>query len=263
MLNKYFALIRMKWVEMFEYRAESVIWILGALTQPLVTLAVWLGVSDGGEIQGYSPNHFILYFACLIFVERMTTAWDVWDLDREIRQGTFSFPLLRPLHPIHWGIAENIVYKVFFLSILLPIWIVAAFFIEPLRLALSPLEWVAFLIAVLFGLAIRFLMGWCVGLLGFWVSRVVAIYSVVEGISLFFSGRIAPLSIMPPTIQKIGEILPFSYILYFPVEILMGGVTLERLVTGMIGQVVWIGILYGVFHFLWKAGLKAYSAAGG
>lgn len=263
MLNKYAVLIRMKWVEMFEYRAESVIWVIGAITQPLVTLAVWLGISDGGDIQGFSANHFILYFVGLIFVERMTTAWDIWDLDREIRQGTFSFPLLRPLHPVHWAVAENVVYKVFFLSILLPLWAVAAIYIEPLRVSLSGMEWLAFLIAVLFGLGIRFLMGWCIGLLGFWFSRVVAIYGVVEGISLFFSGRIAPLSIMPPMVQRIGEILPFSYILYFPVEILMGEISQERLVTGFIGQMVWLVVLFGLFQILWKAGLKAYSAAGG
>lgn len=263
MLHKYFVLIRMKWIEMFEYRAESVIWIAGALTQPLITLAVWLGISGGNGVDGFSQEQFILYFASLILVERMTTSWDVWELDREIRHGTISFHLLRPFHPVHWAIAENIVYKAFFLFVLIPIWGMGAFFIPALRLSLSLGEAAVFVLALVLALAIRFLMGWCVGLLGFWVSRVVAIYSVLEGISLFFSGRIAPLSIMPPFIQEIGKFLPFSSIIYFPVNILMGNATAVQILYGLLAQLVWILILIILFRLLWQAGIRAYHAAGG
>ncbi len=263
MLNKYFVLIRMKWIEMFEYRAESVIWIAGALTQPLITMAVWLGISSGVGVGGFSSEQFILYFASLILVERMTASWDVWELDREIRHGTISFHLLKPLHPIHWAIAENIVYKAFFLFILIPLWGIAAMFVPPLRLSISFSQGVAFVLAVVLALAIRFLLGWCVGLLGFWVSRVAAIYSVLEGISLFFSGRIAPLSIMPPLIQEIGKFLPFSSMIYFPVNIMMGHATGEKIILGLAAQLVWILILVVLFRLLWQAGVKAYHAVGG
>ncbi|KPD01041.1 hypothetical protein LR69_00822 [Geobacillus sp. BCO2] len=122
MIRKYIALLRMKYIEMLAYRLATFVWMTGAITQPLITMFVWM------NIHPEESGSFLFYFMAVIFVERMTSAWDVWELDREIREGTFSNLLLRPLHPIHWAIAENIVYKWLFAVILAPVWLVGRCF---------------------------------------------------------------------------------------------------------------------------------------
>ncbi|WP_139490540.1 ABC transporter permease [Brevibacillus dissolubilis] len=257
MFRKYMVLLRMKYVEMFAYQLATIVWVVGAMIQPLITMIVWM------NIYPQESDSFVLYFTLLILVERMTSAWDVWELDREIREGTFSYHIVRPMHPIHWAIAENIIYKGLFLAVLLPIWIIVAFFVPALQPHMDWAQWGMFVVAILLGAAIRFLFSYTCGLLGFWVTKVSAIYGVFEAVSLFFSGRIAPLSLLPPVMQEISLYLPFRYMIGFPVEIATGAVTGEAVGFGFLGSAVWVSLLLMVLGLLWRAGLKKNQAVGG
>src|SRR3954454_6524008 len=162
MITKYRAILRMKYVEMFSYQLSTLVWMFGTMVQPLITMMVWMNIyPDQGD-------SFILYFSSLIVVERLTSAWDVWEMDRQIREGSFSYQIVRPFHPIHWAIAENIVYKGLFLVVLLPCWIILSFFIPSLQLHLSISQWLLFLLAILLGAIIRFAFSFVFGILGFW-----------------------------------------------------------------------------------------------
>ncbi|GAA4707947.1 ABC transporter permease [Brevibacillus fulvus] len=256
MLHKYAVLLRMKWVEMFEYRLASLVWVFGAMTQPLITMLVWMNIDREASAT------FILYFASLIVVERLTTAWDVWELDREIREGSFSYYIVRPFAHVHWAIAENLVYKLVFFVILAPVWLVAAIFVPALRLKLDWGQLALFVFALLIASAIRFLFSYSFGLLGFWVTKVTAIYGMLEAISLFFSGRIAPLSFLPPVIQQLSFYLPFRYMVGFPVELLTGDVH-GTAGDGFLLAIFWMLCFLALTFALWKRGLKKNQAVGG
>lgn len=257
MIRKYIALLRMKYVEMLAYRLATIVWMTGAIVQPLITMAVWMNIDPS------QSDAFLFYFMAVIFVERMTSAWDVWELDREIREGTFSNYILRPLHPIHWAVAENIVYKVLFLAILAPVWAVAALFVPALRFDMTGGQALLFLMALLLGAALRFLLSYTCGLLGFWITKVTAVYSLLEVISLFLSGRIAPLSLLPPVLQQWSVFLPFRYMVGFPIDIITGAVNRKEMMTGFLLASIWVMLFIIVLRWLWKAGLKKNQAVGG
>jgi len=257
MIRKYIALLRMKYVEMLAYRLATIVWMTGAIVQPLITMAVWMNIDPS------QSDAFLFYFMAVIFVERMTSAWDVWELDREIREGTFSNYILRPLHPIHWAVAENIVYKVLFLVILAPVWAVAALFVPALRFDMTGGQTLLFLMALLLGAALRFLLSYTCGLLGFWITKVTAVYSLLEVISLFLSGRIAPLSLLPPVLQQWSVFLPFRYMVGFPIDIITGAVNRKEMMTGFLLAAIWVMLFIIVLRWLWKAGLKKNQAVGG
>jgi ABC-2 type transport system permease protein len=257
MLTKYRAILRMKYVEMFSYQLSTMVWMFGTMVQPLITMMVWMNIYPD---QGSS---FILYFTSLIVVERLTSAWDVWEMDRQIREGTLSYQIVRPFHPIHWAIAENIVYKVLFLVVLLPCWIVLSFFIPSLQLHLSVSQWGLFVAALLLGAIIRFAFSYMFGILGFWMTKVTAVYAMFETVSLFISGRIAPFSLLPPVVKQISIFLPYRYMIGFPLEILTDAADPHTLLVGFMGSFVWAVLLIGAIAWLWKAGLKKNQAVGG
>lgn len=257
MVRKYIALLRMKYVEMLVYRLATIVWMTGAVVQPLITMIVWMNIRPS------QSDAFVFYFMALIFVERMTSAWDVWELDREIRHGTFSTYILRPLHPIHWAIAENIVYKGLFLVVLVPFWTVLALFVPALRLDVTGTQMLLFLTALVLGMMLRFLFSYTCGLLGFWITKVTAVYSMMEVVSLFLSGRIAPLSMLPPVLQQWSIFLPFRYMIGFPIDILTGAANRADIAFGFLVASVWVMLLIVALCLLWKAGLKKNQAVGG
>ncbi|WP_338448618.1 ABC-2 family transporter protein [Niallia oryzisoli] len=257
MLAKYRAILRMKYVEMFSYQLSTMVWMFGTMVQPLITMMVWMNIyPDQGDA-------FILYFISLIMVERLTSAWDVWEMDRQIREGTFSYQIVRPFHPVHWAIAENIVYKGLFLVVLVPCWVALSIFLPSLQLQLSAAQWGLFLAALLLGAVIRFSVSFLFGILGFWMTKVTALYAMFETISLFISGRIAPFSLLPPVVKQISIFLPYRYMIGFPLEILTGAYDTHTLVVGFTGAMIWSVLLIGAISWLWKAGLKKNQAVGG
>ena len=46
-----------------------------------------------------------------MLVNHVTFTWIMWEYDYRVRQGTLSFALLRPVHPIHADIADNVSFK--------------------------------------------------------------------------------------------------------------------------------------------------------
>lgn len=44
MIRKYIALLRMKYIEMLAYRLATLVWMTGAITQPLITMVVWMNI---------------------------------------------------------------------------------------------------------------------------------------------------------------------------------------------------------------------------
>ena len=63
--------------------------------------------------------------------------------------------------------------------------------------------------------------------------------------------------------QTVAIVLPFRYMVGFPVEVLMGQLTAGELVVGFAMQLGWLLVAVGLYQFVWRRGLRRYSAVGG
>jgi len=262
--TRYSALIRAAWLTDLQYRAAIAIWLVLGVAQPLVTLAVWWAVAGGGEVGGYGQADFAQYFFALMLVDQLTLAWDVWYIDRWIREGELNFRLARPMNPIHEAVADNIAYKLKTGTLVLAVWAGVALLWPPARLEVEPVRFVLAVLAVALAAAIRFLTSYVNGLLAFWTTRATAIAELHFGVSLFLAGRIAPLSLLPPAVAGVAGVLWFPYMLAFPVEVLTGAVTTApELLRGFAWQCFWLAAWIGAYRLVWTRGLRRYGAVGG
>jgi len=263
--RKYAVMLRLEWSVMLAYRSETVVWMLGAFIQPLVSLAVWLSISGNGSVAGYDAHDYIVYFLGVLLVERLTRTWDVWELDSSISDGSMSAKLLRPFHPIHWSMAQNLVYKLFFALTLIPIWLVLAWMFPLLRLGIGPGAYAAAALAIALSSIMRFLLGFEFGMLAFWTNRATAIYALFEGVHLFLAGRLAPLSMFPGWVDELGKWLPFYGTVGFPVELMTGKLAAgsPEALLGFVVQAFWCVVLYVLFRWQWRQGVRRYGAVGG
>ena len=79
----------------------------------------------------------------------------------------------------------------------------------------------------------------------------------------FFSGQVAPLSLLPGAIQSIADALPFRWMLSFPTELLLGRVSTQDALTGFIAQLLWIAGIVLLLRVVWSAAVRRYGAVGG
>ena len=248
----------------FAYRGALVIWLLGLLLEPTVALVVWTTVADsrGGEVGGFTPGDFAAYFTVLMIVNQLTFTWHFFFFEWRVRNGMFSPVLLRPVHPIHNDVAENLTFKLLTFTVVVP---VAIFLVVTFGATFKTELWnvVAFLPTLILGMTLRFLVEWTLGCAAFWVTRMAALNQAYYTAMLFLSGQVAPLALFPPLVQGLASVLPFRWMIAFPVEVLLGRVaTLEQVVTGYAIQAAWIVGALVLLGVVWRAGIRRYSAVG-
>ena len=248
---------------MVQYRASLVIWMISHVLEPLVYLIVWSAVSatSGGIVGNYTTQEFAAYFIVLMLVNHVTYTWIMYEFEYRVREGMFSVALLKPVHPIHSDIADNISSKLITLPLMILIALGLAALFHPL---LAPPVWaiVAAIPVLVLAFAVRFLLEWTLAQSAFWTTRVGAINQIYFVLVLFLSGQIAPLTLFPAPVQVLAAVLPFRWMIGFPVELLLGRLSPVQVLSGIGAQAIWLAIGFALFRIVWRAGVRVYSAVG-
>jgi ABC-2 type transport system permease protein len=254
---------RIDLASMFAYRGAIAIWTLGLIFYPIVTLVVWTTVakSQGGSSGGFTAGEYAAYFIVLMVVNHLTFIWQSWEQEWRIRTGWYSPILLRPVHPIHQDVTVNLTFKLLGLVAVIPSAIALAFVFDA-KFDSSVLDVVAFIPALMLAMTLRFVFEWTLGLLAFWVTKTSAMLHLYGALSLFLAGQIAPLDLFPDSVRTIASILPFRWMLSFPVEVMLGQRTGTEMLAGLGAQVVWIGLSFLGLKLLWSRAVARYSAVG-
>jgi ABC-2 type transport system permease protein len=260
----YAAKLRAEIAIQFAYRGAILIWLIGLVLQPVVYLVVWTTVAastGAGGVAGYRAADFAAYFAILMVVNQLTFTWHFGFFQWRVQHGYFSPLLLRPVHPIHNDVAENLTFKLLTLTVVLP---TAVLLLVAFDAAFAPSPWqvLAFVPALLLAMTLRFIVEWTLALAAFWVTRVMAINDAYFVLTLFLSGQIAPLDLLPGPVQAVATALPFRWMVAFPVELLIGRLQPQDALVGLAVQAAWIGVGAIVLRAVWNAGIRRYSAVG-
>jgi ABC-2 type transport system permease protein len=239
------------------------LWLVGNLLRPVIFLAAWAAIARarGNSVGGFTVEDFATYYIVLTLVIQLTNCWDAWEFEYQVRTGQLSPKLLRPLHPLHYSIVDNINWKLFTLPALLPVLAFIGWSFHA-HLTLQPRNVALFVPSLLMAAALRFLFGWVMAALAFWTTRVTAISSLFESVFFIFAGNLAPLALLPGVLGTIAYVLPFGYMLGVPVDILRGGVSPDRALVLLGIQLAWLVVTAVGFRAIWRVGLRQYSAVG-
>jgi ABC-2 type transport system permease protein len=237
-----------------QYRAAIAIWMIGHILEPLIFLVVWSAVaaSRGSDVGGFGVGDFAAYFIVMMLVNHATYTWIMYEFEYRVRHGSLSFALLRPLHPIHTDIVDNVSSKI----ITLPMMFVAAGLLALIfKPAFHPVLWAAaaFVPAILLAFLVRFLTEWTLALVAFWTTRVSAVNQAYY---------VAPLALLPGPVRAVAAFLPFRWTISFPVELLLGRLTPGQALAGFGAQLAWLATSLILLRIVWRAGVRAYSAVG-
>ncbi len=248
---------------MVQYRGALAIWLIGGILEPLVMLVVWrtVAASGGGVVGGFTASDFAAYYIVMMVANQVTYTWIMWEFDYRVRQGSLSFALLRPVHPIHADIADNLASK----TLSLPVVLAAAVGLSAIfRPGFHVQAWslLATVPALALAFLARFLLEWTLALAAFWTTRVNAINQLYFIVSLFLAGQIAPLELMPGPVRVVAATLPFRWIIAFPTELAMGRLTPRDAVEGLAALAGWALAALVVLRIVWRRGVRLYSAVG-
>lgn len=245
------------------YRGAALIWCIGIIAQPLINIVVWKAVarSQGGTAGGMTEGQYAAYFIVVMVINQLTFSWHMWEMGWRVQSGTFSGLLMRPLHPIHGDISVNVAFKALTLIVLLPASVVFSLVFHA-EYTWKPLHLLAVLPAIALAALLLFVVEWCIGLAAFWITKTNALFQLYTSTYFFLAGMIAPLALLPEPARIAASILPFRWMLSFPVETALGRTDGRDIAIGFAMQIVWIGIALAMLHVCWKRAVRHYSAVG-
>lgn len=255
-------LLRIGLAEAVAYRAEFLVWLLST-NMPLVMLALWSAAAADGPIGRYGQAELTAYFLVGLVVRLLTGAWVIWALDAEIKAGTLSYRLLRPVPPLLAYACENLAAVPLRLLLSLPVVAVLLATSAEGQLSAEPLRWALFPLAVAGAWAITFLAMSLVGALAFYVESAGSVFEIWMGLFGVFSGYLVPLDLYPPWLEALSRWLPFRYMLGFPVELATGLLPRDRIGPELAAQWLFVGGLLVLVSLAWRRGLRHFSAVGG
>ena len=187
MIAIYAKQMKLSVIQLFQYRLGFFLWIIGMAFEPTIYLVVWQAVATerGGEVAGYSVGTFAAYYITWTLVRQMNIGLTPWAFEGRIIQGRLSPELLRPIHPFHLDLASFFGMKVVTTALWFPIALILVLIFQP---TFEFVWWrvIAFLICLVTGFLMRFVLLWALGMITFWVKRVTAIFEVYFGAGALF-----------------------------------------------------------------------------
>lgn len=256
------ALIRGLWLSWMQYRSFFFVLAFGWMIPPLIYLMVWSTAAGDGSLGGYTRGGFVAYYLTLILVNQITYAQVNWTVGDLIRYGQINHILMRPIAPIYDTLASEVAGKTVYLVFDLPILILLAVIMKP-EFFFTWEKGGLFLLALMLSWALRFLWGYWIALLAFWTARADALLTLQDSLIFLLAGQVAPIALLPGALQTAAVVLPFRYMVAFPVEILTGHLSNADLMAGFAILSLWLFMSGVLTMVIWRRGVQRYAGFGG
>lgn len=258
----FLALLRQEIQMIAQYRWWLLAMQAGVIVNPLISLLVWRGAIACGAEPPVTRDYLTTYLVLVSLVTMLTSSWTARFLAENIRLGHLNTWLIRPCSTHLAAAANNVSEKTAKLAMLLPLVVVAAIpFHDDIKLAVSPGRWLLFAWALAMGTAMTFSLDIIVGALAFWWHDVTAADRFRQLVTLFLSGAVIPLQVMPTAWGPFLRGQPFGYIVAFPIQALLAA-NPTGLRAGLAVQAAWALLLLAAARVVWTRGLRRYSGAG-
>jgi ABC-2 type transport system permease protein len=264
MLKIFRRLWQVNWAEQWQYRANLLMYLLYWLVSPIIYLAVWTSIANAkGDVNGFTANDFITYYMTLLIVDQVTSNIVIHTFGYKIQDGSLSGELIRPIHPMLTNaLVNNVAFKGLTIMGLTPIWIILFFLFKPDFSHVTLTNVLVAIPVMILGFFVSYLLSATITALAFWTTRVYSIHEFYFALILLFSGQFVPLTLMPKLVQDIAQYLPFQLFIYFPIQVILGKLSNAQIIQGYVTAGVWLALAFVFFNWVWRNGIKRYSAVG-
>jgi ABC-2 type transport system permease protein len=272
---KYLKICRSSLTERMAYRADFMVSTFLRFLPMLTTILLWMAVFTGAAAEGqtafdvtlggFDLNEMISYLL-LVHISRMFSSMPglAHGIARDIRDGGLKKYLIQPVEMLPYLLSYRVAHKAAYITMTalpyaLLFWLCRDFLPGwPDAATLA-----AYALALVLGFLVGFYFEASIGMLGFWLLEVSSFLYVINTLTFFLSGHMFPFDLLPEPFVTILKHLPFQYLAYFPAAVFLGKIQGEELLWGLLAAVGWAAAFMVMASWLYRRGLRHYSAYGG
>ncbi len=263
-MNKYWIVIKNTWNEVLTYRASFIAWRARNVIQFLALYFLWFSITPAhGEIFGYNQIEILTYILGASLVGAIVFSTRTGDIGGMIINGDLSIFLLRPFSFFKYFFSKDLGDKAMNIAFSSTELLLLYLILRPEIFIQTNLAFlILFILSLVLAIILHFFISCILGIIGFWGTEVWAprfIFYVLLG---YLSGGAFPLDIVGQNLYNFLKILPFFYLLFFPIKIFLGQFAPGEILLGFAIGIIWIFILGFLLKFAWRRGLRVYGAYG-
>lgn len=266
-MRKYWHVIKIGFANTLVYRVNFFFRCAFSLIPLLASIYLWRTVyrDKPGDIGGYSLGGMISYYLLVTIVDTLTAVnEDDWQIAADIKDGNISQFLLKPINYLVYRLCLFFSGRIIFSTVsIVPVGLFILCWRHYFAAPHDGLALGCFLISTVLTGFLQFFMSFTLALMAFWLLEVSTLIFMVFAFEYIAGGHLFPLNILPPLMANILNYTPFPYQLYFPVGIYLGQVKGPDLWRGLVIQIGWVVVFYGLARVVWTRGIRKYSAVGG
>lgn len=263
-MKKYWLVAKNTFSETTAYRLNFVMWRVRVVLQLLTIYFLWHAIlPKDANLAGYNQSTFLTYILGTSLIWSFVMASRSHSIGDEINSGALSNFLIKPINYFFYHFSRDLGDKA--INIIFTIGELAVLYLmlkPPIFIQTDINYLLLTLLSVSAALLLHYFISFLLGTIGFispevWGPRF--IFIIIVG---FFAGSLFPLDILPNSIFGVLKFLPFTYLLYFPLKIYLGQLSISESLLGIAITALWIFAFAAVVNFVWKKGLKVYSSWG-
>lgn len=249
----------------FEQRGRSFVWFLTSTFNPLLLILFWRGaIQNTQQMFGWNISSISTYYFYLTIAGAMLMSHTEDDVAYDdIQQGYLVRYLIQPFSYFWKKFIEEIPYRILQGTFGILVCILISFFFN-IRLTFVNSIWHVPIVMLIFFSAylLAFSFKMIMALTAFWFTDARGFYNFIEITLIIFAGYILPISLMPSTLSAVANLLPFIYMIYYPIVALQGTMQLIELLRVLLFQIVWLITCAFVYRILWNLGVKKFTGMG-
>jgi ABC-2 type transport system permease protein len=261
-LRKWAATIAVEWQKHAAYRTNFVLLVIGpAVVFFFVKVSLWTSIyagAGGGPIGGMPEEEMLAYQCYVLVVALLAQGYNSVALANDIRLGRITAHLLHPFGFLEYHVAAWVAFEILQLLVAaVTLGLAAASGLVTVPATPDLLAGLGFSMLVA---ALWFWVMVAIGLAAFWLEQTWVLRVILLQVSAFLSGALLPLELYPGWLRDVLVWTPFPYLTWVPARIFAGAYP-------ELGQAVavtcfWVLAAWGLTVWIWRRGLRLYSAAG-
>jgi ABC-2 type transport system permease protein len=256
------ALLSIYFQEGLAYQAQGFIWVLTDGVTALIMPQVWLSAGGGRTIAGFTPSDFILYYLVMLLLTSFITSHFMWDISNEIREGTFSTHIIRPIPYMEFMIARNLAWRSIRTFLFLPL---ALLFVWAYSSQVTSgsfyLGWEVWVMVIL-GHILSVTSVTALAMIALYTEEAQALFELYYFPAYMLSGQLFPLSVMPDWVRVVAEWSPFYYTVAAPTELIIGKMNPSQAPAIFSVQIGWTIVSVLAYRVLFLRGMRRYTGVG-
>ncbi len=263
MFRAYLEFAKKSFMNNLVYRLDFFVGIINTLIMIFVNIAIWKAIYEEEQVLGGVQFRVLITYIILAFLMQCIYTMEEYIIESKVRTGFISSDLIKPIDFRLYLFSYNLGTLGFRMIFqLLPMLVMAVFLFKLLPPFSISMTFYFFISAAL-GFLVLYNLNFLAWISSFWFYWTFSLVTIKDAAIMILSGALLPLWFMPQWMVDFIKYTPFDSIYYTPISIYLGQMPANEITMNLLRQVLWVVILFGIGHVLWRTATRRLVVQGG